>query len=106
MHDPLNILVVIHLALSAVSALYAYTLEQHPGYAPDWTWATVVGGAVLILAALGAVSWAGFLPWQAVLIATTLCCAAGAPIIAWQRRQGRGRAAERERDKKPRRERP
>lgn len=100
MSEPLNTLVFIHLLLSAVCALYAYALEQHPGYAPDWTWATVVGGAMFILGALALVCWAGFLPWQALWLACSLCCAAGWPIIYWQRKQARQRAAERERDKR------
>lgn len=99
MQFSLNTLILIHVALFGACALYAYILQHNPGYAPDWTWATVVGGAALILLALGATCAAGFLPWDALRIGFTLCCAAGAPIIYWQRKQARARAAERERDK-------
>lgn len=94
--DVFNILFVIHAALFLATAAYAALLERHPGYAPDWTWATVVGGNSIIIGALALLAWlTPFVPWPVVLIDITLNCAAGVPIIWWQRRQTRQRAAER-----------
>ena len=78
---------VIAIVLIAASALYAWLLNKRAvreWYTPDRTWITVVVGAGLILAALGALALAGELAWRAWLLDLGYTCAAGAPIIVWQ----------------------
>lgn len=94
--DTLNLLILIHIVLFLVAWGYAELLDRiHDLYSPDYIWVTVAGGVGLILLALGAVCLTGLLPYQALLIATTLAASAGVPIIRWQRRQAKQRAVER-----------
>jgi len=78
---------LIGAGLASLSALYAFILNKksiREWYTPDRTWITVVVGAGLILAALGALALAGELAWRAWLLDLGYTCAAGAPIIVWQ----------------------
>lgn len=94
--EPLNIAIAIHALLFALVAGYAIFLDCHPGYAPDWTWATVAAGNAIIIGGMALLAWlTPFVPWSAVVFDATLNCAAGIPIIWWQRKQARQRAAER-----------
>lgn len=103
--DILNWLIGIHIALFLACWGYAELLDRiHEIYTPDYVWLTVVGGVGLILLALAAVCAIGLLPWQSLLIATTLSSTSGIPIIRWQRRQAKQRAAERARDKERKRQ--
>lgn len=102
--DVLNWIIGIHIALFLACWGYAELLDRiHEIYTPDYVWLTVVGGVALIILAFAAVAATGLIPWQAVLIATTLASTAGIPIIRWQRQQAKQRAAERARDKERRR---
>lgn len=92
----LNLLILIHLLLFFAAWGYAELLQRiHDIYAPDYIWVTVVGGVGMIVLGVGGVCAIGFLPWQAMLYALTLSLAAGIPIIRWQRRQAKQRAADR-----------
>lgn len=101
MSNALPWLVVIHLALLLICALYAALLQRvYRAYHPDRTWMTVVGGEGLVGIALAGVCATGALPWEAAAYFITLQGAAGIPIILWQLAQ-----AERRRDIRARLER-
>jgi hypothetical protein len=92
----------ILLGAAALSTLYALFLNAiHDKYAPDYIWATVVGGNALIGGLFALWLWldpipagATFAPFWRLL---ALNIAAGIPIIAWQVGQNNVRLLNRQR---------
>jgi hypothetical protein len=93
MPDP-NKDLIVFAALFLVCTVYAAVLDRHPQwYIPDRTWATVVVGNGLIVAALWALAlWGVALQIGHVLLANAV---AGTPILVWQFIQGARRNGER-----------
>lgn len=90
-------LILVHVGLAAAAALYAAFLNQrhvYEWYNPDRTWLTVIGGDVLIGLALAALVALEALPADVLLYWLTLHLCAGTPIIFWQLRRAKKRAAE------------
>ena len=91
-NEALTIAVVL-LISAALSAAYAFVLEQlHDTYSPNWIWVTVVigNGAIIITSAVLDGIGIALTPVRLLL----LNVAWGAPIIAWQLWQWQKRRAQ------------
>lgn len=88
-------IILIHVMLCAACVVYAMFLNQrhvYEWYNPNRTWITVVIGDTLIGIALAMVCAIGALPWLVLLFYSTLHIAAGLPIIIWQFQRADARA--------------
>src|SRR5258705_1579556 len=77
-----------HTALFCAAWGYARFLNQewvYQAYSPDYVWVTVIVGDILIWPFVVLLYAVGFSWWMNAIFYITLHCAAGWPIVRWQR---------------------
>jgi amino acid transporter len=80
------VITLSYIVLFLATTVYAWVLERHPNWTPDFTWFQVVAGTTMVLTVptILALILPPMTGWQMLKLVYLAFVAGGMPIVIWQ----------------------